>query len=277
MIKKESKNISEEIIEHYTGKYDETKRLRDGFGRLERERTQELIMRYVPCHQSKVVDVGGASGIYSFHIASHGHEVHLVDIVPKHIEQAKTLASQADMPELASICIGDARHLDFPDNFADAIVMHGPLYHLIDREDRLKAIAEAKRVLKPMGTLLAFAITRYAGAIYGILKGYIYDQNYFRMTAREVNTGLRTEAPSWLNTFSSAYFHLPNELMAELERGGLIFEDLIGVIGPAWMVPDIDSDWDDPPKREVIIQLARMFEKEPLLGPRILGIARKSK
>ncbi len=229
-----SKNISKEIIDHYTTSYDESKRLSVGFGKLEHERTQELISRYLPKGKSKIIDIGGASGVYSFYISGLGHDVHLVDIVPKHIEQAMRRSNEEKAPHLSSVRVGDARVLDFPDGFADVIIMHGPMYHLTERSDRLKAVSETKRVLRTDGVLLAFAITRYAGVVYGITKGYVFDPEYMNMTNFEVRTGLRKNAPSWLNTFSSAFFHLPNDLKVELEEGGMVCETVLGVVGPAW-------------------------------------------
>jgi ubiquinone/menaquinone biosynthesis C-methylase UbiE len=123
---------TDEVISHYTESYDESNRLADGFGQLERARTEELISRFLPKPPAVVVDVGGASGIYSLFMAGIGYEVHLVDIVPKHIDQAKALSEKGEMPSLASMHVGDARSLDFPDSSIDSVVMHGPLYHLVE-------------------------------------------------------------------------------------------------------------------------------------------------
>jgi SAM-dependent methyltransferase len=263
-----------QIIDHYD-RYDERERLKHDIGPLEQLRTQELMARFLPPAPAVVLDVGGASGVYSFWLAGLGYSVHLVDIVPRHIEQAQAAARQAGSPRLASLRIGDARRLDFAAESAAAIIMHGPLYHLPDRPDRLLAIAEARRVLRPGGLLLAFAITRYAGLIYGLLRGHVFDPAYLRMIRTEVQTGHRQDPPDWLVTFPNAFFHHPDELKAELEEGGLVHDRTLGILGPAWMVPDLEASWQDAAQRETILEIARLTETEPVLGPRLMAVARK--
>jgi SAM-dependent methyltransferase len=211
--------LSQKVIEHYN-KYDEAERLKNDIGPFELVRTQELTLRYLPPAPAVVLDVGGANGPYSFWLVGLGYTVHLVDLVPRHIQQASQTALLPGSPRLASLRVGDARQLDFPDNFADGILMHGPLYHLSERQERIKAIAEAGRVLRPGGLLLAFAITRYAGLIYGPRNGYVFDPVYHQMIRTEVATGLRENPPDWLFTFPNAFFHHPDELKAELQEGG---------------------------------------------------------
>ncbi len=64
-------------------------------------------------------------------------------------------------------------------------------------------------MLRPGGVLLAFGITRYAGLIYGLTVGHVFDRDYMRMIAHEVRTGHRQNTPAWMATFPNAYFHLP--------------------------------------------------------------------
>ena len=72
--------------------------------------------------------------------------------------------------------------------------MHGPLYHLTKEEDRIKALSEAKRVLRPNGVVLAFTITRYAGINYGITEGLIFERTYYEVMKEEVLTGICNKA-----------------------------------------------------------------------------------
>ncbi|MFD4325386.1 class I SAM-dependent methyltransferase [Nocardioides sp. NPDC058538] len=58
--------------------------------------------------------------------------------------------------------VGDARGLPFEEASLDVALLLGPLYHLAEREDRLRALGEAIRVVKPGGWVIAAAIPRLA-------------------------------------------------------------------------------------------------------------------
>ena len=78
--------------------------------------------------------------------------------------------------------------------------------------------------------------------------------------------------------FTTAYFHRPEELRAELIEAGFQDVTVPGVEGPAWMLPDFDARWSDPALRLDILNIARALESEPaILGAsaHLLGIAHK--
>ncbi len=72
-----------------------------------------------------------------------------------HVEQARRASDEQPAAPLASATVGDARRLDRPDASVDAALLLGPLYHLTERGDRVAALAEARRVLRPGGVLAA--------------------------------------------------------------------------------------------------------------------------
>ena len=264
--------IEDDIIHSYTYEFDESKRLSTDIGPLEFARTKELLQRFLPAAPAVVLDVGGAVGPYSFWLASLGYRVHLLDIVPAHIAKARLAQARPECGKLEGIHLGDARHLPFEDGVADAVMIHGPLYHLPDRADRLGCLREGKRVLKPNCRLLAFGITRYAGLLYTISKGTIFDAQTRNMIETEVQTGRRLRSPTDRTCFKSAYFHLPKEMEAEVGEAGFEVEGTYGVLGPAWQVPELEESWNDPEKREVLLGLARLTEGEPVLGPRFMTV-----
>ncbi|HEV2918551.1 MAG TPA: SAM-dependent methyltransferase, partial [Actinomycetota bacterium] len=73
-----------------------------------------------------------------------------------------------------------------------------------------------------------------------------------------------TGRPEW---FTTAYFHLPQELAQEVGEAGLRLHAVFAVEGPAWMLPDIGRRLADPARRERLLAAIRRIETEPsLLG-----------
>src|SRR5262245_61059741 len=98
-------------------------RLSGGAGLLERERTREILLRYLPRPPAAVRDVCGGAGVHALWLAQRGYSVHLIDAVPLHVEQALEASSrQIDHP-LASARVGDARRLDWADGAFDAVLL----------------------------------------------------------------------------------------------------------------------------------------------------------
>src|SRR6266545_3759735 len=153
----------QDVIAYYEG-FTEESRLDSGPSRLEFERTKEILARVLPKAPARLIDVGGAAGAYSAWLAERGHEVHLVDLSARLVEQARQLNARLEKP-IASLSVADARRLPQADNFAAAVLVMGPLYHLPSAADRQTALAEALRVLEPSGLLVVAAISRYASAL----------------------------------------------------------------------------------------------------------------
>src|SRR6185369_9764065 len=158
---------AEEIAAYYARGL-ERDRLTSGLGALELMRTQALLARYLPPPPATVADIGGGPGRYAVWLAERGYRVHLVDPVPLHIEQAREATSRRRGVTLASAEVADARELRLPDASVDAVLLLGPLYHLPERAMRLQALAEAQRVCRPGGMILAAAISRLASTLDGL-------------------------------------------------------------------------------------------------------------
>lgn len=261
------------ILEHYA-QFDESTRLSGAFGEFEFARVRELVVRHLPPAPADIADVGGGPGAYAFWLASLGHRVHLIDIVPRHIKLAAVRQAEQG-PTLASLAVGDARDLALPDASVDIVMLAGPLYHLTESADRLRVLHEARRILRATGLLLVVAINRYAGVIDGLTQGLVFDPEYIAMTVRELSSGVRTHPPSGMKTFRQAYFHLPTDLIAEVAAAGFEGGPCLGVIGPAWQVPDLDAAWADGDRRSVLMSLARQLERECILSPQLFCVPQK--
>ena len=263
-------------LQIYYGRGRERERLTASGGSLELVRTQQLLLRVLPPPPAVVLDVGGGPGVYAAWLARAGYQVHLIDLLPLHVDQATELAaSQPEYPFTAAA--GDARQLDQPDSSVDVALLLGPLYHLTERADRIQALREAHRVVRPGGLLVTMAISRFAVLLDALRQGYLADPGVTSLIMGTVadgqhrNPGLE-RYPNW---FTTAFFHLPEELAAEVVAGGFQVEALLAVEGPAGFV---GAGWSEPGQRDVILDAVKQVEAEPsLLGmsPHLLAVARK--
>lgn len=241
---------------------DEDSRLTQGWGPLELARTQELILRFLPPAPARVLDVGGGSGIYAAWLASLGHEVWLIDLVPKHIEQAGKRSAQQRM-QIARMLVADARQLQESDSSVDAVLMMGPLYHLIEREDRIKSLAEAFRVLRPGGLVFAVGISHFASLIDSLHSGFFGEPLFAPILERDLAEGQHRNETGNPRYFTTAFFHRPGELSRELIAAGFQVDKVYAIEGPGWLARDFDDLWTDHAQRARLMEAIRKIEREP--------------
>ena len=270
--------VPPEMFEHYSTGY-EAQRLLQGASHIELVRTQEIILRYLPQLPATVFDIGGGPGVYAFWLAKQGYEVHLIDVNPLHIEQARqTNISQPDAP-LVEIEVGDARNVKRADSSVDAVLLMGPMYHLTGREDRLTALHEAHRILKPGGILFAAAISRFASMFDGLRLGFFEDPAFAIIVDHDLTTGQHRNPTNHPEYFTTAFFHHPQELEAEVKESGFLHEITLPVEGPLRNFPYVIDNFSDPQRREHFLALMRRIEHEPLLlgaTGHLLAIGRKA-
>jgi ubiquinone/menaquinone biosynthesis C-methylase UbiE len=267
---------SKEILVHYQSGWEE-RRLREGVGRLERARTEELLARFLPRPPAVVLDVGGGPGGYACWLARRGYQVHLIDLVPLHVRQALEASAAQPGKPLASAEVGDARHLARPRASADVVLLLGPLYHLTERRDRLKALREARRVLRPEGIVLCAGISRYASLLDGLVEGYLADPAFARIAKRDLATGQHRNPTNNPAYFTTSYFYRPSELAEEIAAAGLRHESTVGIEGPGWLLQDFEKSWKIPAGRKRLLAAARALESEPSvlgLSAHLLAVGR---
>ena len=258
-------SLSREIKGYYL-KSEESGRLSAGQGELERLRTLAIIARELPPAPAVIYDIGGGTGVYSFPLAQRGYKVHLIDPVELHLEQARAQATACGIA-LESITLGDARKLDIPDASADAVLLLGPLYHLTEAGDRLRALQEAFRLLKPTGVFFAAAISRFASLIDGLRAGFFEDPEFRKIVAADLASGQHRNPVNHPAYFTTAYFHRPEELADEARIAGFSEVRILGIEGPVWSARGFLAAWDDPAQREKLMEFLSFVEQEPsLLG-----------
>ena len=250
-------------------------RLLEGSGVVELARTQDVLERHLPAPPARVLDVGGGTGVYARWLAGRGYEVHLVDQSPRNVEEARAHPG----PPLAGAEVGDARRLDDADGSADAAILLGPLYHLVDRDDRVRALAEAGRVVRPGGVVVAAAIGRHASLLAGLFHGLVDDPAFLPILERDLRDGQHRNPTPNLEYFTTAYFHLPAELGEEARAAGLAADAVLAVEGPGWMIPDLAARWADEVRRRHLLDLLRRIEADPAalaMSAHLLLVAHKA-
>lgn len=269
------KTIDSEVLAGYNSGREKG-RLHRGLGLIEFERTKEILLEELPSPPAVIYDIGGGYGEYAFWLTSLGYEVYLYDIAEENIRMSDDMSKECGLVLKASK-VADARSIDRPDCSADAILLFGPLYHIIEPEERMLCLKECYRLLKPNGLLFTANITRYSTMIKYVAeyerRPYLDDEDFYNMIANTVNTGVHTKKPMGL-----AYFHTPEELKHEIETADFKGVDVRGVIGPCWLIRNLDEAWEDATKRETIMKVVRLLEKEESimgLSTHFLSISRR--
>jgi SAM-dependent methyltransferase len=256
--------VSDPAIEsHYGTGYERSRLFPGGNPSLEFVRSMELLDRLLPRPPARLLDVGGGPGTYAAPLARRGYRVHLVDPVPLHVEQARQAVGR-DPASGFTAAEGDARELAEQAGSQDAVLLFGPLYHLTEAAQRRKALAEARRVLRPGGRLLAMAVSRFASLLDGLYEDWLDDPDFRPIVDQDLLDGQhRNPGPVGRpEFFTTAYFHTPDGLASEIEESGFTGTAIYGVEGPGW---PLRQEWADPRRREQILFVARSAETQPSL------------
>ncbi len=202
--------------------------------RLLRHRTEfavtcRLLAEHLPAPPGQILDVGGGPGRYALHLTRQGYRVTLLDLSRRSLDLALEMATREGV-YLPPPVQGEAMALPAEDGGRyDAVLLLGPLYHLLDAADRLAAAREAWRVLRPGGTIFAAFITRFAPlrdvAIHS--PQWIVDNpERFRQLLEE---GLN---PAYEGSgFPDSYFARPEEIAPLMESAGFVTHGLQGLEG----------------------------------------------
>jgi ubiquinone/menaquinone biosynthesis C-methylase UbiE len=264
-------------IKQYYATEIEKNRLELDYFMLEGIRTKEIISRYLSKNKMNIIDIGGAAGYYSFWLQEKGHHVSLVDLSPENIDLAKKYSLDIGI-QLTNSGIGNATGLNFKDDEFDLVLLCGPLYHLVDKKERLKALSEAKRVLKPGGILLTAVISRYASLFDGFKRDLIIDDDFEKILIEDLRTGIHLNPTENSEYFTTAYFHAPSEIKEEIIESKLIFDKLIAIESFGWFIDNFkekSGDLNYMNKLQKIITMVETNDDIIAISPHIMAVARK--
>lgn len=267
----------------------ERDRLRAGIGLIEFERTKEILLDELPRAPAVIYDIGGGYGEYSWWLSSLGYEVHLFDLSETNIKLSGELAGEYRGVALKSAMVCDARSIPRPDKSADAILLMGPLYSITEYEERILAIKESYRLLKDGGKLFSAALTPYSVLVSRLA---VYHENdtkkrkelddpaVMSMIERALADGCYINPEKKIaNGIGSSHLHTAKALREELSCGGFDTQAVHGVMGGAWLAPNLNGLLENDETREVLMRTVRMLDAhEEIIGlsGHMLAVSRKA-
>jgi ubiquinone/menaquinone biosynthesis C-methylase UbiE len=198
--------------------------------------TMRALEDYLPQPPAEILDVGGGPGRYAIELARRGYEVILFDLSRGCLEFAAEKAKEAGA-ELASYEYGNATDLSrFEDEKFHAVLLMGPLYHLLREGERRRAIREAKRVLRPAGVIFAAFITYYAPIRWAAKYEPEWIIEHQGRLGQLLTSGTLRARPD--HGFTDAYFIHPSEVQPLMEGEGFQTLDLIACEGVISMIEE---------------------------------------
>ena len=266
----------------------ERDRLRTGIGLIEFERTKEILLEKLPKPPAVIYDIGGAYGEYSWWLASLGYEVYLFDLSETNIAMSAELATDYPGVKLVSATVCDARSIPRLDKSADAVLLMGPLYSITEYEERILAIEECGRLLKDDGILFSAALTPYSVlvpriALYHIdgtaKRRELDDPAVISMIERALEDGSYCNPEKKIASgLGSSHLHTAKALREELSEGGFDTATVHGIMGGAWLAPNLDELLANEETKAVLMKTVRMLDThEEIIGlsGHLLAVSRK--
>ena len=155
---------------------------------LEYDLTWRYLDRYLPA-QGSILEVGAATGRYTLPLAKRGYRLTAVDMSAALLERCRQNLVSEGLESRVRLVVADARNLgEVTEGQFDAVLLMGPLYHLVEEVDRRLALKEVYGRLRAGGVLFSAFISRF-GVLCDLLK----------------------DAPAWVEQ--------PAEVRSMLERG----------------------------------------------------------
>lgn len=157
----------QELIKYYN-KFNEDKRLTTKHGNIEYLTTLKYINKYLK-KGSSIIEIGAGTGRYSISLYNEGYSVTAVELVKHNLREIERKCK--DIPCIQANAI-DLKIIQ--DNSFDAVLLLGPMYHLLTNEEKIKALNEAKRIVKKNGLIfISYCMNEYAVITHGFIEGNI--------------------------------------------------------------------------------------------------------
>ena len=215
-------------LELYYNKFNEEKRLNSRHGQVEFVTSMKYIHKYLdqmeadkPRAEIKLLDVGAGTGRYSVPLSEEGYDVTAVELVKHNLGRLKAKKSAVKAYQ------GNAMKLSrFADSSFDAVLLFGPMYHLLEKDEQRKALEEAKRVVREGGFIfVAYIMNEFSVITYAFKERHIKEA---------METGMLDESFHCTKTANDLYHMVRIEDLDELnDMVGLKRIQLIAADGAA--------------------------------------------
>ena len=224
--------------------------------RLEQHQLEfDLTWRFLEDHlppRGHILEIGAATGRYTLPLAKQGYAITVVDISTIQIEFNRKRITAAGLGDSVNFVIGDARNLrEIRKHDYDAVLLMGPLYHLVEQADRKNALREAHNRLRMGGLIFSSFISRY-----GIFGDLIKNIPWWITLKEEVRSLIakgRDTDEHPRDTFRGYFAEVPE--IAPLHKAvGFEMVKLVGV-EPAISADDDSYNRLDPEQRKLWLDL----------------------
>lgn len=121
--------------------------------------------------------------------------------------------------------------------------------------------------------------SRFSSTLSGLFRGWLDDPEFVKIVQRTLADGQHRNPSHHPAYFTTAFFHHPDELKAEVEEAGLVCEQMLAIEGAGKLLQNFEEHWGDPSRRERLLQAVRWLESEPStlgISAHIMAIARKN-
>ena len=258
--------MNKDNLINYYNKFNEDKRITHRHTIVEYTTAMKYIYEYLnKMNNPKILEVGAGTGLYSIELAKEGYDVTAVELVKHNLMTLKTKKSSV------KAYLGCATDLSmFKDNSFDMVLLFGPLYHLISKDEKLKALMEAKRVVKEGGyILISYYMNEYAIITHGFKDNNILDA----IKNKEVDKDFHI-TPKETDLYSMVRLEDINELnnLSNLKRIKIIAQD-----GPSDYIRPILNKMDEETFDTYLKYHLSTCERPELIGAssHVLDILRK--
>ena len=146
-----------------------------------------LLDRHLP-PTGRLLEIGFGTGVYTFSLAKRGYRIMAVDLAEELVARCKTKADELSLDDRIDFRVGDARSLEgIPRGAFDAVLLMGPLYHLVLEDDRSAALRSAYGCLKPGGVIFSALVSRF-GILGDLIRNnpaWVENQEWVRSTMKD--------------------------------------------------------------------------------------------